>query len=303
MIKELRLTVAKSWVLFFATFLCFGNPGPLWAQTDPQGALDSFYLECGALSSDTLVMGLRFSCDNTDSNKIVGFGMPVLITVSNDALVQLDTTLASTFAGSMVERFAIKSTATDTTGGADPSVSPVHFVMGAVALFDSGVTGTGLFANLKLVLNGDSTTITLDTLSTALLTPSLVTEVAVGYTPGWSPTGFGCGPIGSVKEQKRGTGSNLPRDFSLGQNYPNPFNATTVIEFTLPRTSAVNLQVFNILGQKVVTLVDETLEAGYKQVAWDGKDQKGNPVASGVYFYRLRAGDSFSDMKKMQLVR
>ncbi|RME27425.1 MAG: T9SS C-terminal target domain-containing protein [Candidatus Zixiibacteriota bacterium] len=82
-------------------------------------------------------------------------------------------------------------------------------------------------------------------------------------------------------------GDNLPVGYTLEQNYPNPFNPETMIDFTLPRTGKVNLSIYNVLGQNVATLVNEELPAGYHQVRWDGRDQSGHPVASGVYLYRL----------------
>lgn len=93
-----------------------------------------------------------------------------------------------------------------------------------------------------------------------------------------------------------------PTVFSLAQNYPNPFNPKTMIRFALPKDSWVRLEVYNILGQKVKTLVDEKLAAGVKEVEWDGKDGKGLEVASGIYFYRIKT-DSFSDVKKMVMLK
>ena len=97
-------------------------------------------------------------------------------------------------------------------------------------------------------------------------------------------------------------GPNLPQQYSLGQNVPNPFNPSTSIEFAIPRSGDVKIEVFNILGQKVRTLVDEYLKVGYKRVDWDGTDQSGNSVASGVYLYRMSSKD-FSDSKKMLLLK
>jgi hypothetical protein len=298
----MRITKRQPKFFCWAITLFLGWTALSWGQSDPQGALDSFYLECGVPAADTLLLQLRFASDNTDSNRIAGFGMPVLITVSNNALVHLDTTVATTYAGSMVSRFAIKTTDTDSLGGANPDVSPVHFVLGAVT-FDSGATGEGVFANLKLILNGDTTTVTVDTLSTAILSPVLVTEVADSYVPGWRSGGFTCSVVSSVKDLHRGSGANLPSDFSLSQNYPNPFNATTVIEFALPQAGEVKLELYNILGQKIRTLVDQELSPGYKQVIWDGTDQKGEQVASGIYFYRLRAEGKYTEVKRMFLVK
>jgi hypothetical protein len=89
-----------------------------------------------------------------------------------------------------------------------------------------------------------------------------------------------------------------PSDFVLSQNYPNPFNPTTKIEFTLAKSGFVTLQIYDVLGRKVRTLVSEHLSSGYKSVIWDGKNDDNKEVASGVYFYQLKAGD-FSEPKKM----
>jgi hypothetical protein len=95
---------------------------------------------------------------------------------------------------------------------------------------------------------------------------------------------------------------DLPREFALAQNYPNPFNPTTEIRFELPIKSRVDLRIFNVLGQQVKALIASEMEAGYRSVIWDGKDDSGAEVSSGTYFYILRAGDhSFS--KRMTLIR
>jgi hypothetical protein len=92
------------------------------------------------------------------------------------------------------------------------------------------------------------------------------------------------------------------RRFSLDQNYPNPFNPTTKIEFVLSKSGQVRIEIFNILGQKVKTLVDQYLKAGHQMIEWDGKDESGEEVASGIYFYRLQAKE-FTQTKKMVLMR
>ncbi len=79
--------------------------------------------------------------------------------------------------------------------------------------------------------------------------------------------------------------------FSLAPNYPNPFNPTTAIEFSLAEAALVRLVVYNSLGQPVRQLLDQTLEAGGHRAMWDGRDGRGRPQASGVYFCRLRSGD------------
>lgn len=85
-------------------------------------------------------------------------------------------------------------------------------------------------------------------------------------------------------------GPALPPGFALGQNYPNPFNPATIIPYQLPATAQVRLEVFNVLGQRVATLVDEERPAGFHAVAWDATNAAGQAVAAGVYMYRLTAG-------------
>ncbi len=82
---------------------------------------------------------------------------------------------------------------------------------------------------------------------------------------------------------------NYPRGFSLMQNFPNPFNGETLLPFDIPRTSNVSLVIYNLLGERVKTLLDESRPAGLNTVVWDGTDQWGRPVSSGIYFYQLSA--------------
>jgi flagellar hook assembly protein FlgD len=96
--------------------------------------------------------------------------------------------------------------------------------------------------------------------------------------------------------------SEFPTKFCLGQNHPNPFNPQTLIRYGLPHNSEVNLIIYNILGQKVRTLVDENQIAGYKTVIWDGKDEAGDQVSSGIYFCRLRAGN-YTEVRKMVMLK
>ncbi len=95
---------------------------------------------------------------------------------------------------------------------------------------------------------------------------------------------------------------NLPFDFTLSQNYPNPFNPTTTIEYGLPVSTEVMIAIFNVLGQEVAVLVDGEKEAGYHTVTWDSRDAYGSQVSSGVYFYRIQAGE-FVETKKMLLLK
>ena len=85
-------------------------------------------------------------------------------------------------------------------------------------------------------------------------------------------------------------GTALPTDFALGQNYPNPFNPSTIIPYQIPTSTHVRLEVFNMLGQHLATLVDGERSAGVYTAQWDGTDAAGQAVGAGVYIYRLSSG-------------
>ena len=96
----------------------------------------------------------------------------------------------------------------------------------------------------------------------------------------------------------------LPKAFALSQNYPNPFNPSTTIAFDIPegKEAYVRLNVYNIRGQMLRTLVNETMDEGSYKIEWDGKDNNGRYVSSGVYFYRIQAGE-FSKTRKMVVLK
>jgi len=94
----------------------------------------------------------------------------------------------------------------------------------------------------------------------------------------------------------------VPERFELNQNSPNPFNPITRIDYALPTATHVKLNIYNVLGQNVRTLVDEFQSADYHSVIWDGRNNGGVPVASGVYFYRIDAGE-MSVTKKMMMLK
>jgi hypothetical protein len=145
-----------------------------------------------------------------------------------------------------------------------------------------------------------------DSTSSYKLSSSLgqsITRGAIGtdtilYTGFWNPWVVKMTPVEWEEEDQ----VQLPKEFELRQNYPNPFNPTTVIQYALPKTSEVKIQIYNILGQKVRNLVDESQKPGYKMIHWDGKDDSGKEVSSGVYFYRIEAGN-FVKCKKMILLK
>jgi hypothetical protein len=94
----------------------------------------------------------------------------------------------------------------------------------------------------------------------------------------------------------------VPNEFGLSQNYPNPFNPTTTIKYALPTDSHVSLKIYNMLGQLVITLVNEEQTPGYREVVWDGRNKAGAMVTSGMYIYRIVAGN-FIKTQKMTFVK
>jgi len=116
-----------------------------------------------------------------------------------------------------------------------------------------------------------------------------VVEAAGGSADDWSVSGW-------FKEGGSQT-PEMPKTFALFPNYPNPFNPPTTISYQIPVNTDVKLVIYNLLGQRVATLVDERQEAGYRSVVWDASE-----VSSGLYFYRLTASD-FTETKRMMLVK
>ena len=96
--------------------------------------------------------------------------------------------------------------------------------------------------------------------------------------------------------------TEVPKSYKLFQNYPNPFNPTTTISFELPTLSNVKLKIYNILGDEVKTLIAGKIQAGSYNIVWDGYDNLGHKVASGIYLYQLRAG-MFNEVKRMLLIK
>jgi hypothetical protein len=100
-------------------------------------------------------------------------------------------------------------------------------------------------------------------------------------------------------------GNSIPKNFSLMQNYPNPFNPETTIEYNLPaqaRAYNVVIRIYNFLGQLVRELVNQEQSAGRYRIVWNGKDNSGHSLASGVYIYTIQAGE-FRQAKKMVMLK
>ena len=96
--------------------------------------------------------------------------------------------------------------------------------------------------------------------------------------------------------------NQLPHAFNLYNNYPNPFNPVTTFRYDILENGHVNITIYNILGRKVKTLMNQTQDAGYRSVIWDATNDYGKPVSAGIYLYQIQAGEYIST-KKMVLLK
>ena len=122
-------------------------------------------------------------------------------------------------------------------------------------------------------------------------------NVVCGYPDADNPVAVSTSAVGIDGNE------TIPDEFALNQNYPNPFNPSTQISFDVPQGGEhIMLNIYNILGQNVSTLVNGIMNPGTYTMEWNATDEAGNPVASGIYFYELRSS-SFTARKKMLLIR
>ena len=187
-----------------------------------------------------------------------------------------------------------------------------HYVNIAPAGFVGMPTGLGSLASMRFNVQVDNSTtgttgqLCIDSVGSAQtsgvqdwdwLFPDELLPVTFNGPYCWTITNLLLSDVELIEDA-----NNLPTDYNLGQNYPNPFNPNTTFNFALPNQSKVNIDIFNVLGQKIKTLADGEFEAGKYSVNWDGTDDNGSSAATGVYFYRMNAGD-FQDTKKLMLLK
>jgi hypothetical protein len=166
--------------------------------------------------------------------------------------------------------------------------------------------GEGLFATLKFESKGNECKPQLSVTNWQLTGGELYFDMA-----GAAGKSFYAEEIGSKQGDRpiplrpgssEETSVSHPTEFNLEQNYPNPFNPETAIKFSLKEDAWVTLRIYNVLGQVVTTLVNEQKPAGEYVISWNGKNQHNDDVASGVYFYRIKAGD-YESVRRMTLLR
>jgi hypothetical protein len=113
---------------------------------------------------------------------------------------------------------------------------------------------------------------------------------------------FKARPDKPVSVDEYQSSENFPNHFNLSQNYPNPFNPETSISYALPKPAHVVLKVYDILGRQARTLVNEMKPAGRHRVTWNGRDAQGLALPSGIYLYKIQAGE-FEAVRKMLLAK
>ncbi len=154
------------------------------------------------------------------------------------------------------------------------------------------LSGSGALVYIVFIvhgLQGDTTIIHFDKIWLNETPPTIITDGRFEVSPG-----------SDVKDENEFPGR--PTELTLFQNYPNPFNPVTIIQYALPHDCEVDVSIYNILGQKVKTLVKRKQKAGYQQVIWDGENNEGEEIASGIYFYKIKAGE-LTESKKMVIIK
>jgi flagellar hook capping protein FlgD len=217
------------------------------------------------------------------------------------------------------------------------SFKPIHLNQGHVWLYSADCISSHSFTKVELA-NGSvvfsvtgATTGATYIISAQYSVKSMVGSTFTGAAPdvsygfstninGGAPFGIdallmksGCtggSTVGQTLQDANGEESSvsaIPTEYALHENYPNPFNPTTLIKYDLPEASTVTLSVFNILGEKVATLVDGEVAAGYQTVEWNAGNSSGVSVPSGIYLYRLQVtslnGREFHEVRKMVLMK
>ena len=176
-----------------------------------------------------------------------------------------------------------------------------HPCHGTVSVDTLAPPGFGASLTLRVVISGDIPSINLPNPTSYQQAIFIVTLTSTDWTLYEGDSGPATYPFGYaiLAESDVQTDADqiedqivLPDEYSLEQNYPNPFNGSAIIRYSLPKRTGVALDIYNVIGQHVRTLVNGAQSSGSHQVAWNARDEAGRNVASGLYFYRLRAGET-----------
>ncbi|HWR82159.1 MAG TPA: T9SS type A sorting domain-containing protein [Candidatus Deferrimicrobium sp.] len=246
-----------------------------------------------------------------------GAAVPIGIAVDDQGLVYVASTEAAridifqvTASGATIEEMLV---ATPVTPLSDDTVDFRSATLTAQLTLPAGLSIPGQF-DFQLFLGSD--TMNAVALGFAIAPRESVSEDSKNMVATWRPMELflpdtlyrwrvrarADGHVGPWSRMISFATTGLPASYALYQNYPNPFNPATHILFTTPRNGHVSITIYNVLGQRVTTLVDEQLPAGEHEVTWAGVNHNGVPVASGIYFYRLVA-ETYVSTKTMVVVK
>ncbi|MBT3601503.1 MAG: T9SS type A sorting domain-containing protein [Candidatus Latescibacteria bacterium] len=165
----------------------------------------------------------------------------------------------------------------------------------SIALLTEHKVGTLHLSDvLQSSLNGNTD---LAHLRFRVIAPTATSKIEISEALVASPTGQ-IATLGVKQTDVRA----IPNGYALNQNHPNPFNPDTIVPFSLPQTGEMHLAIYNTLGQEIRLLTSGIKEAGFHRITWDGKNQNGQILASGIYFVRLQAG-SYRSVRKMMLLK
>jgi len=287
--RQILVTAVGVWV-------CCG--GSAFSQQDPgdEGLADSVYIEVSQAYRNG---GCGVTVDVFYFNDVQTLmGAAVLLSWDHPGL-EYDSVAGTPVADSafdvimglskaVTQQYKYQVLATIALDGPGLSPAPVSRKMGSI------------FFHLNDWQPGE--TICFDTTRTPQLYLIFLPMNALDYTPVWP--GQECLVLGECNPtavEPPVSDRPLPADYFLSQNYPNPFNPSTTIDYSLPTTAYVELVVLNELGQRVATLASGLTPPGRYQAYWNGRNDHDEPVASGVYLYRLTAGESIHSRKMLLL--
>lgn len=252
------------------------------------------------------------SVDNVTAEPGTQVAVPVRLSANNRAISSIIIPMkfdgryltydSVSFVGSINAPNFIKTASTDLTGfrisyfvsgvGAVPTITASEAVL-ATIYFSVAANAPATIAVIDSTLNITSLGENTELFDGVNASDPVGDSLGVLY-PDFQPGAVDIQLVTAVDDEKD---SNLPAKFALGQNYPNPFNPSTIIEFSLPKAGHVKLEVFNILGQIVNTLIDQNMVAGVHRIEYDG-----SRLPSGIYFYRLIHAEG-TQTRKMVLVK
>jgi len=272
--------------LFAVILLVVAACASAFAQ-DP-GVPDTVRLDTGVFVSDKAVVRVFLINDQALS------GIQIPVTYTGDLAILDSVNFGPRTAGFAGDDFLAAS---ENLGGSSQTL-----MLAAVPLSSGSIAaGTDEIATLYFSRNLASV-LTTSSINSTTLVPAggLLAATTAAQPSGYAPRYVsGAVRVGTAVVNHPDV---LPREFDLSPNFPNPFNPSTSFSVALPKAGHLTVEIYNLLGQRVLKLFDGTAQAGYLDLTWDGRDSHGRTVGSGVYFYKVEAQD-FQKVRKMVLLK